>query len=165
MAIKRNVSIVIAVCMAMGLMVPTLNVDAAGLTQARDASVVNYGMLTDKDIAILRSIFDYDYYKKMNPELVETIGDNYENLFLHFCQFGVFEGRPCNSNFDPSAYASAYTDLRDAFGKDIIKYYEHYILYSENEGRDITTLEECAISGIIVHPLNNDKIQITPSIY
>ena len=145
--------------------IPTLSSEAAGLTQATTADEVKYGTLTKNDTEIIKSLFDFDYYKSQNPELVEVLGDNYNELFKHFCLCGIFEGRTCNPNFDPAAYASAYKDLKGAYGNDIMKYYQHYATVGVKENRTITTVAACAEAGITVETLTSSEVKITPAIY
>ncbi len=144
---------------------PATNVEAAGLTQVTDASKVNYGKVTAEQIEALKKIFDLEYYKKSNPELASKIKDNYEAWFSHFYTYGIFEGRTCSANFDPSAYASAYGDLKNEFGSDILMYYLHYINAPESEKRTITTLEACAKNNITVQSIVESDIKITPEVY
>jgi len=40
---------------------------ANGLTQTADASKVSYGTTSESDIALLKQIFDLNYYRKNNP--------------------------------------------------------------------------------------------------
>ena len=154
---------VLAVVGAVGF--PTLTVDAAGLTQAVNAGVVNYGKLSKVERNVIKGFFDYQYYKDNNPEVVEAIGDDYNKLFEHFCKCGIFEGRTCNPNFDPSAYASAYSQLKDKFGTDIVKYYLHYAAFGQSEGRNLTTVEACANAGITVEGLVGSDVRISPAVY
>ena len=139
---------------------PAFTSEAAGLTQAATPEQVTYGKVSDADIALLRQLFDADYYLAQNPDLAEYFAGDPEALFAHFCTLGIFEGRTCNANFDPAAYASAYDDL--AFGNDILKYYEHYLTVGAAEGRNITTVEACAANGITVASLATPEIKITP---
>ena len=139
---------------------PAFTSEAAGLTQAATPEQVTYGKVSDADIALLRQLFDADYYLAQNPDLAEYFAGDPEALFAHFCTLGIFEGRTCNANFDPAAYASAYDDL--AFGNDILKYYEHYLTVGAAEGRNITTVEACAANGITVASLATPEVKITP---
>ena len=139
---------------------------AQGLTQTTDASKVVYSNVSASEIELLKSIFDFDYYKTQNPELVGLLGDNYNALFEHFYKYGLFEGRTCNANFDPAAYASAYSDLKSAFGTDILSYYKHYVTEGKNDpNRQITTLKACADNGITVQAITNPEVKITPQLY
>lgn len=163
---KQVFAVMMALAIASSVGLPSIKAEAAGLTQASSASVVNYGTLSDADVALLRGFFDVEYYKTANPEVVEVLGDDPAILFEHFCKCGIFEGRTCNANFDPSAYASAYADeLKESFGNDYVKYYEHYLTYGITEGRTLTTLEACANAGITVTPLSDDSFKITPAVY
>ena len=138
---------------------------AAGLTETTDASAVSYGTLTDAQKAVVRTIFDYEYYKEQNPELVALLGDSFEALFEHFCNYGIFEGKTCNNYFDPSAYAALNSDLADAFGTDIASYYIHYASGGKDEDRPSPTLATCYEKGVTVTSLADSSIVITPDIY
>ena len=143
-----------------------VSVNAQGLTQTTDASKVPYSTVSASDIELLKTIFDFDYYKAQNPELVSRLGDNYNALFEHFYKYGLFEGRTCNASFDPAAYASAYSDLKEAFGTNILSYYKHYVTEGKNDpNRQITTLKACAYNGITVQSLSDSEIKITPQLY
>ncbi len=138
---------------------------AAGLTETTDASAVNYGTLTDAQKAAVRTIFDYEYYKEQNPELVDLLGDSFEALFEHFCNYGIFEGKTCNDYFDPSAYAALNSDLAEAYGNDIVAYYVHYVGGGKDEDRPSPTLTTCYEKGVTVTSLADSTIVITPDIY
>jgi len=103
------------------------------------------------------NIFDYEYYKASNPDVVAALGTNYTALLNHFLNYGIYEGRQPNSDFNVNAYASAYSDLQEAFdgkGSDyqvILNYYTHYVNYGIKENREITTVEEATAAGITVH--------------
>jgi hypothetical protein len=138
---------------------------AAGLTETTDASAVSYGTLTDAQKAAVRTIFDYEYYKEQNPELVALLGDSFEALFSHFCNYGIFEGKTCNNYFDPSAYAALNSDLAKAYGNDIVAYYVHYVGGGKDEPRPAPTLATCYEKGVSVTSLADSSIVITPDIY
>lgn len=162
---KSVLALLFAIGMSASVATTSITAEAAGLTQASDASQVDYGTVTDEEKELLRSIFDVEYYKAQNSELLDLVGDDEEALFEHFITCGVFEGRTCNSYFDPSAYASAYSELSDAFGNDILKYYVHYAAIGKDEDRKYTTVEACAVDGITVKSLNDENVLITPEIY
>ncbi len=163
---KKSIMTLLAVMTVAGFVgASTINAEAAGLTQASSADEVQYGTLTEEDTNLLKTMFDFDYYKAQNPDLVEALGDNYNNLFEHFCKCGIFEGRTCNENFDPAAYASAYPDLKEIYGNNIAKYYVHYGNIGSKEGRDITTIKACADAGITVQSLVSETSSISPAAY
>ena len=153
-----------AIAMVGMVTAPSITSEAAGLTQAATTDQVTYGKVSDADKALLKQIFDAEYYLAQNPDLVELYGNDIEALFNHFCTLGIFEGRTCNANFDPAAYASAYEDL-SLFGNDILKYYEHYLTVGVAENRNITTLAACAENGITVTSIVAPEIVITPAAY
>ncbi len=162
---RRILGLMTAFIAAFGLIVTPVTAQAAGLTQVNDSNKVTYGTVTEAQRQVLATMFDFEYYKKTNPELVTKLGDNYQALFDHFCNSGIFEGRTCNPNFDPSVYASAYSDVKDACKDDIVAYYIHYATTGINEDRPITTLKAAAINDITVISLIDSSIVITPLIY
>lgn len=105
----------------------------------------------------LKKSFDAKFYAEKNPDVVKELGEDENALFLHFLTFGIFEGRQMNEDFNVSAYASAYDDLREAFAdkngaEQILAYYDHYVTYVESgvEPRTVTTIEKAVEAGITV---------------
>ncbi|MCR4568154.1 MAG: hypothetical protein K5769_08875 [Pseudobutyrivibrio sp.] len=142
---KRNllVGALMAGVIGAGLYQTSLTAEAKTGYEADDASQVAYGKLNDEQKALVSQSFNADYYAAQYPEIAAKYGkDNKEALLNHFLEFGLWEGRVGNADFDPTAYASAYSDLRDAFGKNILAYYEHYYKIGKDESRPITTLED-----------------------
>lgn len=81
---KRSVlAFAMAVAMMAGVVAPTITSQAAGLTQATSPEQVKYGSLTAADIKVLQTMFDYEYYKAQNPELVKLLGEDPAKLFEH----------------------------------------------------------------------------------
>ena len=165
---KKFLALMMAMAIVGAAGVPAITVEAQGLGQIQDASKVPYGSLTKEDKNIVKELFDFEFYKAENPDVVAVVGDNYDDLFKHFCLCGIFEGRTCNPNFDPSAYASANPDLAEKFGANIISYYKHYELVGSKEDSDsrkITTMAACAEAGITFQSLVSSEIRITPTVY
>lgn len=83
-------------------------------------------------------VFDPNYYKRYN-DVVVVYGSKDEQLFEHFIEWGMKEGRKANETFDPFLYmrASKNKDLRLAYGDNMPLYYEHYCRYGKSEGRDL----------------------------
>lgn len=146
-------------------LIPVQTANAQGLTQAANAELVKYGALDNSEVELMKTLFDFEYYKSQNPDLVEILGNDYDMLFKHFCKCGIFEGRTCNPNFDPAAYASAYGDLKDLYGTDIVKYYQHYAAFGSKENRTLTTVKACAEAGISVQTLSSAPVVITPQVF
>lgn len=163
MKVKRVLALSMALAMV-GVWTPAITSDAAELTQATNAASVKYGNLSKNEQALLAGMFDYEYYKATNPDVVAALGDDRAKLFEHFVKCGIFEGRSLNATFNVSAYASAYADVAAAFGDDIIKYYQHYATFGQKENRTITTLAAAAEAGITVHPIDNPEIALTPAV-
>ena len=72
---KNLLAVTAGLMMAAGLVVmggnsiPANIVEASDLTLATDASKVTYRTTTAEEIAILKKLFDVEYYKAQNPEL------------------------------------------------------------------------------------------------
>ena len=158
---RLGLSLAVSASMALNA-APIAN--AAELSQAQNVAQIHYGAISESDIALLRGLFDAEYYKKTNPDVVNYLGDNADRLFEHFVKCGLFEGRSLNQNFNVSAYASAYEDLSKVFGSDIISYYRHYALIGAKENRTITTLKAAADAGITVTSVADNSIVIKPEV-
>ena len=158
----------------------SLTAHAEELTQIQNPEEVDYGNhgadFSNEDIALLASMFDADYYALSNPDVLDIIkaqlGDSYTEeaakalLFKHFSTCGLFEGRSLSADFNVMAFASAYSDLKDAFGKDLLSYYKYAATHDlAAEGRTITTIEAAAKAGITVTSVTNESVAITPQLY
>lgn len=54
----------------------------------------------------------------------------------------MYEGRYGNSAFNVYSYRGKYADLQNAYSDNIKKYYEHYLYFGKNEGRDGTPVRQ-----------------------
>lgn len=81
------------------------------------------------------SVYNYNYYRENNPDLVTLYGDNRESYLDHFVNVGMKEGRQGSENFNLAVYKANNPDLVSSFGDDNVKYYEHYISSGRAEGR------------------------------
>lgn len=111
--------------------------------------------LTRAEKKAITEMFDAEYYAKTNPDVVEAYGNSKTALLTHFLQYGLWESRQPNDDFNVNAYASAYKDLQKAFGSEapgrqIVDLYTHYNKYGKEEGRATTTIEKCLESDITV---------------
>ena len=143
----------------------TIDSEAKTITVAQDASQVTYGTLTAEQKEIIASKFDADFYAYTNYDVVEALGTDYDALFNHFCDCGIWEGRKGWPDFDPSAYASAYPQLREAYGTNILAYYLDYYNTGIAEGRYLTTVEKCEENGIQVQSLFGEWQFLDVNIY
>lgn len=102
-------------------------------------------------------MFDAKFYAKQNPDVVNVYGDSADRLFEHFLEYGLWETREPNKDFNVNAYASAYGDLHKAFCDNVMAYYRHYDEYGKTEGRELTTIDKAlTVVDMIksVSPLN-----------
>lgn len=83
-------------------------------------------------------VFNPTYYSNKYADLKKAFGTNADQLFNHFCTYGMKEGRQAISTFNVKKYKSYYNDLQKAFGSDLPLYYKHYIEYGKKEKRKAT---------------------------
>lgn len=108
--------------------------------------------LTNAEKKAINSLFDYEYYKETNKDVVEQVGDSEAALWEHFLNYGLWETRQPNKDFNVNAYASAYDDVRGAcvsedLGEMVKKLVLHYAEIGKSEGRTTTTIEACINEG------------------
>lgn len=81
------------------------------------------------------AVYDYNYYRKNNPDVASAFGDDDLAVLAHFVNYGMSEKRRGNENFDEVSYKRRNKDLRMEFGNDWKLYYMHYVNCGRNEGR------------------------------
>lgn len=124
--------------------------------------------ITVSDRSILRSLFNAKEYAKMYPDVVEACKGSLDlltfeqKLFEHFINIGIWEGRQPSESFSVAAYASAYSDLKKAFGSHIVEYYKHYYNTTVigNENRTITTVQKAQDAGIKVTDFSGNTVAV-----
>jgi len=81
------------------------------------------------DINTIRSsdLFDADYYRRENPDVVAA---NFDPA-LHYYFHGAFEGRNPSERFDSTAYLQRYPDVVKSQMNPLL----HYIRFGRREGR------------------------------
>ena len=124
--------------------------------------------LTESERNILRSLFNAKEYVKMYPDVAKTY-KHFTNpimleqkLFNHFINIGIWENRQPSESFSVVAYASAYSDLKKAFGSHIVEYYKHYYNTTVigNENRIITTVQKAQDAGIKVTDFSGNTVAV-----
>ena len=80
-------------------------------------------------------VFDPTYYYNNYPDLQKAIGNNPDQLFNHFLQFGMKECRQAKADFNVIVYKNNNPDLVNAFGDAMPKYYQHYCITGHSENR------------------------------
>lgn len=125
--------------------------------------------LTESERNILRSLFNAEEYAKMYPDVAEACNRSIDphstfeqKLFNHFIDTGIWEGRQPSESFSVAAYASAYSDLKKAFGSNIVEYYKHYYntTVNGNENRTITTVQKAQDAGIKVTDFSGNTVAV-----
>lgn len=97
---------------------------------------------------IWTSVLDAAYYAGRYADLRGAFGSDTRKLMAHWLAYGRFEGRsPKNGisdegrqhaqsvSLDTQFYANKYPDLRQAFGYDAERLYQHWMTYGRPEGR------------------------------
>ncbi len=87
------------------------------------------------------AVFDADYYKTHNPDVVSVYGSEPTGLLRHFIEHGMSECRQGCESFNVKSYYNRYSDLRKAFGNQWMAYYNHYVKNGFLEGRIATGYE------------------------
>ncbi len=80
--------------------------------------------------------FDMDYYYNTYPDLQAALGYDYNNLYRHYLDSGLAEGRSGSAEFNCLVYRNNYPDLQASFGDDYRAYCVHYENYGKAEGRN-----------------------------
>ena len=85
----------------------------------------------DEVIELQPPVFNADYYRQQNPDVVKA---NYDAA-KHWLEHGIAEGRISAPNFHVKEYVENYKDLRDWLGTDYHGGLVHYFNHGINEGR------------------------------
>ena len=142
--------------MAMSSVIPVYAAPAVGVTQESNAVVA----LTKADKAMLKEMFNAEYYAARYPDVAKAIGTDKDALFEHFVNYGLTEGRSLSSEFDVNAYRSCYSDLNAVFGSDVMAYYRHYQAFGKNENRTLTSVAEAQKHGYIVTTFSGTHLAV-----
>ena len=79
------------------------------------------------------AVFDPAFYGSRHKDLAKAGITTPAQLWIHFCTFGMMEGRMASAGFDPLRYRKIQTDLNAAFGDDWEAYYKHYCMCGREE--------------------------------
>ena len=69
------------------------------------------------------AVYDYDFYKNNNPDVVAAVGTNPQALLAHFLNNGIYEGRQGRADWNVYTYMSQHPDLVRVYGNDLSAYY------------------------------------------
>ncbi len=70
------------------------------------------------------AVYDYEYYKANNPDVVAALGTNPNALIAHFVNNGIYEGRQGRADWNVFTYMSQHPDLVRVYGNDLSAYYK-----------------------------------------
>ena len=123
----------------------SLGADAIGKAIAEGIVAHKIGKVTDKwsyydkdyGEVDLSPVFNPDYYRTScaPQERAVFYPATDKQLFEHFCTYGMKEGRQASAGFNVKVYKERYSDLLDAFGDNLLRYYLHYCKLGITEGR------------------------------
>ncbi|WP_417767019.1 M10 family metallopeptidase C-terminal domain-containing protein [Stappia sp.] len=91
-------------------------------------------------------------YSASNVDLLTGLGADVRELFTHYANYGIAEGRQIN--FDAWGYLASHTDLIAGIGASVNGAASHYVTTGYGEGRQIT------FSGLDYIASNTDLIGI-----
>ena len=74
-------------------------------------------------------IFDAEYYAKMNPDVTQAVGNDFNRLFTHYVAFGAGEGRAAYEGDSGQTLPADYTEdiineYKESFGSSCAEYAE-----------------------------------------
>ncbi|MDE6951032.1 MAG: hypothetical protein K2P64_08965 [Lachnospiraceae bacterium] len=113
-------------------------------TDKNGMPVITGELLNLMDKYVPASIFDYDWYLRKHPELVEACGTDKNAVYTFYATTGQavgWQGRIapdkliCPQNFDDARYAAENPDVAAAVGSDKMALYMHYAGSGIAEGR------------------------------
>jgi len=70
------------------------------------------------------AVYDYEYYKNNNPDVVAACGTNPNALISHFVNHGIYEGRQGRADWNVYTYMSQHPDYVKIYGDDLSAYYK-----------------------------------------
>lgn len=91
------------------------------------------------------AVYNYDYYKSHNQDVVAVFGDSQQAMFNHFVQYGMKEGRQGNAEFNVTYYINHNGDVKSSFGSNLVTCYQHYCKFGYKEGFRATS-EKCDLT-------------------
>ncbi|SCZ79745.1 hypothetical protein [Pseudobutyrivibrio xylanivorans] len=139
---KKFLAMALAMSMAAGVAGTTLvsmNVSAA---QIQDASQVNYGTLTAKELEMVNQYFDAKFYAAKYEDVVSVLGTDADLLYKHFVNCGIFEGREGWATYNVEDFNSVVI-AEDAHFVSV----EVYAASNLMGTTDYATIERAAVSA------------------
>ena len=108
--------------------------------------------------------FDAKFYADKYPDLKKAFGYNSTELYNHFLNYGIKEGRCASPLFDVKFYLTSHADLVKAFGSDYTKAYNHFLTYGYKESRNLSPVFDVkyylANNRDVVNAFGNDYYKL-----
>ena len=115
--------------MAMRVALPVMSM--AMMLATPNAALASEPVVVTEDT--FRGLFDDKFYAANNPDVVNVYGDAEEDLWRHYMDWGIHEGRSIDELFDIRAYRAGNADLEAAFGGRWEEYLKHYFQFGLDE--------------------------------
>ncbi len=133
--VRAHMAWLLAFTLLIASLIPSMGVQAAPATQ--------------KTVPSLRMIFSAKYYADYNLDVREKYGYDEEELYNHYMNFGIKEGRSISPILELHAYKAGNADLRAAFGDDWLLYVWHFLNYGIYENAN----GQRSNAGILFNPV------------
>jgi len=69
-------------------------------------------------------VYNYEYYRNNNPDVVSALGTSEAALISHFVNHGIYEGRQGRADWNVYNYMNQHPDYVKLFGNDLSAYYK-----------------------------------------
>ena len=69
------------------------------------------------------AVYDYEYYKNNNRDVVAALGTDPNAIIAHFVNHGIYEGRQGCADWNVYTYMNQHPDLVKVYGNDLSAYY------------------------------------------
>ena len=138
---KKFLALALALSIVAGAVGTTSFVSLAA-PYTKDASQVEYGTLTDKELDMIYQYFDEGFYAAKYADVAAAFGTDRASLLQHFINCGIFEGREGWPKYRPDDFESVEDVTADFVPVEI---YEAASLIGTN---DYDTIQEAADSAV-----------------
>jgi hypothetical protein len=78
-------------------------------------------------------MFDADFYSSKYADLKKAYGTNEKNLYRHWRENGIREGRAASIYFDPQYYSENNAAIKNKFGKNYTAIHQHFVNTGYNQ--------------------------------
>ena len=94
-------------------------------------------------------VFNADYYKANHEDLANM---TQTQLYQHFLDYGITEGRQASPLFSVKYYTSQNEDLKGIYGNDYEQAFDHFVQFGQYEASRVYSKELTQIRDLIFDP-------------